>query len=122
MRSAARILAAVACVAGLGACHPRSANAFPVTVRTAPQPPRVGDTPLDLTVQGVPADAHITVEGNMTHAGMAPVRADATRVDAQHYRVAAFPFTMAGDWVLTVTASSGAGTVSSDVPLTVEER
>ena len=120
MNGAVRSLAAGACLALLWACHPRGANDFPVSVHPARQPLQVGETPLDLITQGVPAGARVEVEGNMTHAGMRPVEAVATRVDAQHYRVERFAFSMAGDWILTVTATTTDRTLSSDVPLTVE--
>jgi hypothetical protein len=45
--------------------------------------------------------AHINIEGNMSHAGMAPVFADAGAVEPGRYR-ANMELTMAGDWVVLV--------------------
>lgn len=58
-------------------------------------------------------DATVAVEGNMNHAGMAPVLADAVADDADgnadgHYRLP-FTFTMLGDWILTVTVTQADG-------------
>lgn len=102
----------------LGACRAPAAHDVEVRLTTQPAPPRVGPTRLDLTL-GVPATA-VSVEGNMTHAGMAPVRAQATPAGTGRYVVDAFDFTMAGDWVVTVTARTGDGrTLTTDVPLRV---
>jgi hypothetical protein len=54
-------------------------------------------------------DATIQLEGNMNHAGMAPVLSTAVTDDADGsadgaYRVP-FAFTMLGDWIITVTAT-----------------
>jgi hypothetical protein len=49
--------------------------------------------------------ASVEVVGDMTHAGMEPVISDAPMVDPGLHRTDAFRFTMAGDWILTVTAT-----------------
>jgi hypothetical protein len=46
--------------------------------------------------------ARVTVEGNMTHAGMVPVIADTRETNAGTYVAVGFRFSMAGDWFLTV--------------------
>jgi hypothetical protein len=48
--------------------------------------------------------ARVTLEGNMTHAGMTPVFAEAKEVEPGRYR-ATLEFTMAGDWVVLVHAA-----------------
>jgi hypothetical protein len=48
--------------------------------------------------------ARVTLEGNMTHAGMTPVYAGATEVEPGRYR-ASLEFTMGGDWVVLVHAA-----------------
>ena len=45
--------------------------------------------------------AAVKVTGDMTHAGMAPVLADAVEPAPGLYRADDFAFTMAGDWILT---------------------
>ena len=54
--------------------------------------------------------ADVEVVGDMTHAGMEPVIADAGTVEPGLYRTEDFRFTMAGDWILTVTATLPDGT------------
>jgi len=44
----------------------------------------------------------MSLRGDMTHAGMAPVLEDAEEVGEGLYR-ASFEWTMAGDWVITVS-------------------
>ncbi|MCB9419717.1 MAG: FixH family protein [Ardenticatenaceae bacterium] len=49
-------------------------------------------------------DAHLQVKGDMTHAGMVPLVAEMTSEGDGLY-AAPFNWTMAGDWVLTVSAT-----------------
>ncbi len=63
--------------------------------------------------------ATVTLEGNMTHAGMMPVNATATAAGNGVYR-APITWTMAGDWQITVKATLAEGrTVQRDFPLRV---
>ena len=64
----------------------------------SPQPPRVG--PATITLKAV-AGAQITLEGNMSHAGMVPVLAEAREVEPGSYR-ATMDLSMAGDWIVLV--------------------
>jgi hypothetical protein len=71
-------------------------------------------------------DATVALEGNMNHAGMAPVFADAVTDEADGaadgYYTVPFAFTMLGDWILTVTVEEADGaTVTRDLDLTVAE-
>ena len=74
-----------------------------ITHEFAPEPPTVG--PFKLTIRVTDSNhqpisgAHITVEANMSHAGMAPVDAFAGEVERGVYRVP-MDLTMSGDWVL----------------------
>jgi hypothetical protein len=52
--------------------------------------------------------AHLTVEGNMSHPGMAPVFAAVEEIEPGRYR-APIEFTMAGDWFLLVTGELPGG-------------
>ncbi len=49
------------------------------------------------------AGAQVELEGNMTHAGMAPIFGQAIEVAPGMYR-AMMQFSMAGDWVITLRA------------------
>ncbi|MCB0130118.1 MAG: FixH family protein [Caldilineaceae bacterium] len=99
-----------------------------VTLIPAPQ----GYTGDHLTVvltdpDGTPiTDVSVSVEGNMNHAGMAPVLTESVLDEADgtvdgRYRVP-FTFTMLGDWIVTVSVNQADGTRSQhDVDLTVTE-
>ena len=77
-----------------------------VDVGISPTPPVVGATRLLVSVsdsEGNPVvGAEVRVEGNMSHAGMAPVFGNAQEEGDGVYVVPGFRFTMAGDWILTV--------------------
>jgi periplasmic copper chaperone A len=58
-------------------------------------------------------DATVALEGNMNHAGMIPVLAEAVTDDADgsadgHYQLP-FTFTMLGDWIITVNVTQAGG-------------
>lgn len=57
-------------------------------------------------------DAAVTVRGDMNHAGMVPVIAEAQRVEGVLY-VVPFEWTMAGDWTVEVSAVLPDGTTAS---------
>jgi hypothetical protein len=64
-------------------------------------------------VDGAPVeDAIVSVRGDMNHAGMVPVESAATH-DGQGIYSADFEWTMAGDWIVTVTATLADGRVKS---------
>lgn len=71
---------------------------------------------------GGPIDgATVTVEGDMTHAGMTPVLATARPAGGGRY-TAALTWTMAGDWQITVKATLADGrTAQRAFPLRVGE-
>ncbi len=70
-----------------------------------PGPPRVGRSTVTLFIKdasGRPVGrARVSLEGNMTHAGMRPVFSEA-RESAPGVYWSDFEFTMGGDWVITV--------------------
>ena len=76
-----------------------------VTHEVSPQPPRVGPLTIALRVadgSGKPAAGiRINLEGNMSHAGMAPVFAAATETEAGRY-LSTMQLSMAGDWYFLV--------------------
>lgn len=73
-----------------------------------PNPPVVGRG--QVTVEAADAagrpveGAAVNLRGDMSHAGMRPVLAEATAEPGGLY-VAPFEWTMGGDWILTVTAA-----------------
>lgn len=112
------VAVALFAVSGLAGCG-RAQNAagvtqdsFTVTFAVEPAAPVIGDGELVITLkdpQGQPvSDARLAVEANMSHAGMAPVNAEATGGTDGVYRVP-LQWTMAGDWYVDVkfTLSDG---------------
>jgi hypothetical protein len=79
-------------------------------------PPPVGPGQIIVKVsdlEGNPVDnAQIAVRGDMAHAGMVPVLAEAEPMGEGTYQ-AWVEWTMAGDWVVTVTASLADGRETS---------
>ena len=75
----------------------------------SPTPPAVGPARLIITLRdtlGQPLDgAEIHVEGNMSHAGMTPVIDTAVAQGSGTYSVPDFTFSMAGEWIVTVSAT-----------------
>jgi hypothetical protein len=80
-----------------------------VIVAELTQPAAIGITPLQVRLTdpaGEPVEgATVRVEGDMTHAGMQPVLVDAESVGAGVYRAEGMHFTMAGDWIITITVT-----------------
>lgn len=76
----------------------------------------VGQTSLIVTVTdaaGSPINnATISVKGDMSHAGMVPVLAEATNAENGVYEMP-FEWTMGGDWVVTVEATLSDGRSTS---------
>jgi len=74
----------------------------------SPQPPRVGQVTITLratNASGTPVTgARIMLEGNMSHAGMTPVFAEATEIAPGRYR-AIMELSMSGDWFVQVHLS-----------------
>lgn len=70
-----------------------------------PQPPQLGPATITLSLsdaQGQPlSGAVVELEGNMSHAGMVPVLAQASGVAPGLYQ-AELEFTMGGDWFILV--------------------
>jgi hypothetical protein len=100
-------------VLALAACRPpepasataaTAASTLAVRVEPERDPTLVGATPIAVYVlqegAGV-SGAAVRVTGDMTHAGMVPVIADAVETEPGLYRAEAFTFSMAGDWILT---------------------
>ena len=121
-------LAALALLLALGGCTGRGQAAdagqdrATLTLSTDPATPTSGPARLIVhltTPDGVPlTGARVTVEGNMSHAGMQPVNGAAREMGGGDYVVDDFHFTMGGDWILTVRATLPDGTqVQRNVPI-----
>jgi hypothetical protein len=86
--------------------------ALKVELELAPQPPRLGPGVITLVVADAEGKAvtgaHVSVEGDMTHAGMGPIIAEAKEVGAGRYQ-APFEFSMGGDWVIVVHVTLPSG-------------
>lgn len=79
-----------------------------VNVTVNPNPPQVGQATVTLTLSeadGQPiTGAKVELEGNMTHAGMAPTLTQPNEVSPGRYE-APLEFNMAGDWFILVRAT-----------------
>lgn len=98
-------------------------DGFVMALDVQPSPPVVGGGQLVVTLTdpaGSPvADARLTVEGNMSHAGMKPSFGTVTAAADGRYTVA-IQWTMAGDWYVDITATLADGrTIARRFPLTV---
>ncbi|MGV3720340.1 MAG: FixH family protein [Actinomycetota bacterium] len=94
----------------LAGCNsrPGTVSDVQVQVRVQPQPPRVGEAEVTVLLTGpdqrpVPG-ATVRLEGNMSHAGMQPVFADAREAAPGRYE-ARLELTMGGDWFIIVTGT-----------------
>ena len=82
-----------------------SSSHLTLTHEVSPHPTRVG--PVTITLKLTDASgtsgtgARITLEGNMTHAGMVPVFADARETEPGRYE-SHMELSMAGDWFIVV--------------------
>ena len=78
-----------------------------VEIEIIPSPPNTGPTLLMIKVTGEQGsdigDFTIDVRGDMSHAGMTPVIVTEAKGELGTYAVP-FEWTMAGDWILTITA------------------
>jgi hypothetical protein len=78
-----------------------------VDLAVTPDPPHVGPTTVVVILsddEGQPiSGAEMSLEGNMSHAGMIPVLAEASEVVPGRYE-AVLEFTMGGDWFILAQA------------------
>ena len=93
----------------LSACGRGNRDLSDVTVDLAiePSPPRIGPATITVSLRDAMDQpirgAQMELEGNMSHAGMVPVLAQATEVEPGLYQ-ADLEFTMGGDWFILVRA------------------
>src|SRR5690606_8571053 len=110
----------------LVACEPpadRAATQGDGSLRIAAEltlPPAIGPAPLVVRLtdpEGNGIDgASVRIEGDMTHAGMQPVLETAEGTGDGVYHADSMHFTMAGDWIITITVTES-GKRSSSVLL-----
>lgn len=90
------------------------------------QTPAIGPAPLVVRLTDPAGDpiegASIRVEGDMTHAGMQPVQVTAEGVGDGVYRADDMRFNMAGDWIITITATVDGKRSSTALFVTVPGR
>lgn len=110
-RSQWLLAVALAAVVGTGCPSPKTPDAsgdVTVTLAFDPQPPRVGPAEAVVTLAGKDGrpvtGAVVKLEGNMNHAGMEPVFADAKEAGPGRY-TASMKFTMGGDWFVLIDAT-----------------
>jgi YtkA-like len=76
-----------------------------MSYQVSPQPARVGDVTITINMKDRSerpiAGASVKLEGNMSHAGMTPVLAEAKEIGPGRYQ-ANMKLTMAGDWDVLV--------------------
>lgn len=96
---------------GLAACRRGSSEDIPeigIDLVVSPNPPAVGPATVTLSLRDAGeqpiSGATVELEGNMSHAGMAPVFAPAIEIEPGRYE-APLEFTMGGDWFILVKAT-----------------
>ncbi|MCB0200905.1 MAG: FixH family protein [Caldilineae bacterium] len=102
-----------------------ASSGIAMTLAVNPDPATVGQAQVTVTINdasGQPVSgAAVAIKGDMSHAGMMPVLADATEDGAGVYRTD-LEWTMAGDWIVTVTATLADGqTVEQQFDLSVAQ-
>lgn len=79
-----------------------------IALTVDPQPPTTGASTLNVTLKyadGNPVTgAQVAARGDMSHAGMTPVIAEAQAGDGGDYSIL-FEWTMAGDWFVDITVT-----------------
>ena len=104
----AHVFALLAAGLAIVSCVERATSATNLSWTLTPTSPTVGPATLTVTLRD-PAGSAVTgarvrLEGHMSHPGMTPAIADAPERTPGVY-VAPFNFSMAGDWVLLVSAA-----------------
>jgi hypothetical protein len=95
-------------------CNGRSdvASAISVQFETTPRAPRTGPVSIALQLKDASArpvtGAHIELEGDMTHPGMAPVFGHGKEVEPGRYR-SELKLSMPGDWVVLLHVKLASG-------------
>ena len=85
-------------------CHtPATSPPVVINSEVSPQPVRIGPVTITMTISDISAKpvsgAHIKLEGDMSHPGMAPVMGETKEIEAGRYQ-GVLQLNMAGDWVV----------------------
>lgn len=100
------VLLGILLVAGCDRRNGADSSGIQIDVEVSPQPLVVGPAQVTVTLKGQEGEpienAAVEVEGNMSHAGMVPVIAEAAGGADGRYVTQDFEFTMGGDWFITV--------------------
>jgi len=123
LRLSATLVFALALLAG---CQRPAAGKFQIECKFEPQPPRVGEASIEIALTDfhrVPVrGAQISLEADMSHAGMKPQSQNASAAPDGSYH-AKLNFDMPGDWTLLLHAKLANGETADDqVRLTVLEK
>lgn len=95
-------------------CHKPSDSSPSIRIEheVIPVPPRVGPATIALNISDASGKAvtraSVTIEGDMSHAGMGPVFSEAKEQSPGRYQ-APLQFSMAGDWVILIHAKLSNG-------------
>ncbi len=107
------MLAGVAMPVAIGCRRPAvDESGISIDASISPQPVRAGAEAVSFRLTNAAhqpvTGAHVRVEGDMDHPGMAPVFSDAVEISPGSYR-SPLNFTMGGDWVVLfhITLSDG---------------
>lgn len=113
-------------MSGCGRIQSQTQDSTDINIELSVEPaqPAVGPAQLVVTVTdaaGQPVNnATLDIEGNMTHAGMVPVFAQASGGENGRY-IVPFEWTMGGDWSVTIEVTLANGqVVSHEFPVTVQ--
>jgi hypothetical protein len=105
----------IAFALGAGGCRtpqPATDSSLTIDYEITPHPPHVGPATVTLKILDAAGDplpeASVHLEGNMTHAGMAPTFAEAHEITKGKYR-ATLDFSMSGDWIIVVKVVTKGG-------------
>lgn len=107
--AAALVLLVTACSRGSDSSN----DDLDAVLAIVPSPAAVGQAQLTLRLSdaaGAPVSgATLEIEGNMSHAGMQPVFVETVEDAPGRYASQGFEFTMAGDWIITITGELADG-------------
>ncbi len=106
-------------------CRPDHRGELVLECSLVPQPPRVGQADVRITLLGrgrqPVVGAQVSLEADMSHPGMKPIFAEASAQGGE-YR-SKLNFDMPGDWTLLIHAKLPDGeTAENQVPVTVREK
>jgi len=91
---------------------PEPPDRITIETEVAPQPIRTGRVTITLRIKdesGKPVTgARVALEGNMSHAGMAPEVGDAKEIEPGRYQ-GPLELSMAGDWIVLVHLTLASG-------------